>query len=541
MWTIAIVDDDRQVLGGMSRLIPWDRLDVRPVGEALNGEEGLRLIEECRPDIVITDIYMPVMNGLDMIEQLRKRNYEGKIIILSGYSDFDYARKALRLQVDDYLPKPASLSSIREVLLRVTAELEERKKLECQERELRNKLLQYEPYLEREWVKSALTGGATSSLTEPSMMLERLGWKDAQFMMLALEIKRQGRMEGISAKDWHLFRFAVGNTVEELVSQAGLRSYFLELHSHHMALLLYKPLSWPQEAFRQEVLMLAGRMTSSVHRYLQVKLHIGAGSRKGNWLSIADSTEEAFQALAERREPDHSQPCPCVYVYTEGGNRPAVRRNVRPVRFFQEMADAVRSFDERRALLALEDFFQDDGGAAQLQIHELEAIGTQLVAILSFTLYESGIRFDEELPLTSLSKELSHVEGSEQWKAWAAEKVMRICSRFAPNENLKHKETVDFIIQYIHEHYADNIHLQDLADQVYISKNYLSTLFRQATGETFGDYLTRVRMEKAKSMVLEKKLLIAEIAERVGYRNVPYFTTLFKKHTGRSPTEFYKA
>ena len=83
-------------------------------------------------------------------------------------------------------------------------------------------------------------------------------------------------------------------------------------------------------------------------------------------------------------------------------------------------------------------------------------------------------------------------------------KVKRICSRYTPNENLKHKETVDYIIQYIHEHYAENIHLQDVADQVYISKNYLSTLFRQFTGETFGDYLTRVRMERAKSMVLEK-------------------------------------
>lgn len=539
MWTIAIVDDDRQVLGGMSRLIPWEQLGVRLVGEAMDGEEGLRLIEASQPDIVITDIYMPVMNGLDMIEQLRKQQYAGKIIILSGYSDFDYARKALRLQVDDYLPKPASPTTIREVLQRVTRELAERRALENRERELQSQLMEYEPYLEREWVKSILIGGTSSPLTDPSRMLERLGWKNAQFMMLALEIKRQGRMEGISVRDWHLFRFAVGNTVEELAGQDGLRSYFLELHSHHMALLLYKPLTWPTEAFRSEVLALAGRIISSVHRFLKVKLHIGAGLRKDDWLAISDSTEEAFQALAERHEPNVAHPC--VYVYSEGGFRRTAPRNVRPVRFFQEMTDAVRTFDEPRALLALDDFFRKDGGAAQLQPDELAAIGTQLFAILSFTLYESGIRLDDELPVTDLTKELGQMEDAQQWKAWVAEKVKRICSRYTPNENLKHKETVDYIIQYIHEHYAENIHLQDVADQVYISKNYLSTLFRQFTGETFGDYLTRVRMERAKSMVLEKKLLIAEIAERVGYRNVPYFTTLFKKHTGRSPTEFHKA
>ncbi|UYO05677.1 response regulator transcription factor [Paenibacillus sp. PSB04] len=539
MWTLAIVDDDRQVLGGMSRLIPWEQLGIRPIGEAMDGEEGLRLIRAAKPDIVITDIYMPVMNGLEMIEQLRKQQFDGKIIILSGYSDFDYARKALRLQVDDYLPKPASPATIREVLQRVIAELSEKRAAENREQELQDRLMQYEPYLEREWVKSVLTGGTFSPPTGPYRMLDRLGWKGAQFMMLALEIKRQGRTEGISARDWHLFRFAVGNTVEELARQDGLRSYFLELHSHHMTLLLYKPLSWPAEAFRSEVLALAGRIIESVDRYLQVKLRIGAGLRKDDWTAIADSTEEAFQALAERREPDANHPC--VYVYTEAGFRHPAARNVRPVRFFQEMADAVRTFDEPRALLALEDFASSDSGVAQLSPSELAALGTQLFAILSFTLYDTGHKLDDELPPADLSKELGLIENAQQWKAWVAEKVKRICRRFTPNENLKHKETVEFIIQYIHEHYAENIHLQDVADQVYISKNYLSTLFRQFTGETFGDYLTRVRMEKAKSMVLEKKLLIAEIAERVGYRNVPYFTTLFKKHTGRSPTEFYRA
>ena len=170
------------------------------------------------------------------------------------------------------MPKPASPTTIREVFAqRVTRELAERRALENRERELQSQLMEYEPYLEREWVKSILIGGTSSPLTDPSRMLERLGWKNAQFMMLALEIKRQGRMEGISVRDWHLFRFAVGNTVEELAGQDGARAYFLEPHSHHMALLLYKPLTWPTEAFRSEVLALAGRIISSVHRFLKVK------------------------------------------------------------------------------------------------------------------------------------------------------------------------------------------------------------------------------------------------------------------------------
>ncbi|WP_339278566.1 response regulator transcription factor [Paenibacillus sp. FSL W8-1187] len=540
MWTIAIVDDDRQALDGMSRLIPWDQLDASLVGEASDGEQGLRLIEEKNPDIVITDIYMPVMNGLDMIEELRKQEYGGKIIILSGYSDFDYARKALRLSVDDYLPKPASLPTIREVLGRVAAELSRQKAVESEEREIREKLLQYEPYWEREWAKSVLTGGVPSPSGAAAELPAKLGWSRAQVMTLAVELKRQGRMEGMSLRDWSLFRFAIGNMVEELAAAAGMRSLFLELHSHQMAILLSKPLSWPEPVFRQEALELAGRIVDAAGSCLHVKLRIGAGSRKSDWRLAADSTEEAFRALGSRRQPHPLHPC--VYLHEEGSGSPGSSRELRPVRFFQEMADAIRSFDERRALLALEQFCREGGGAASsLDEAMLEEIGAQLFAILSFTLYESGIRLDDALAPSELSRELALVEGVSSWKDWVAEKIRLVCSRYAPNENLKHKETVDFIIQYIHEHYAENIHLQQLADRVYISKNHLSTIFRQATGETFGDYLTRVRMERAKSMVLEKRLLVAEIAEKVGYRNVPYFTTLFKRHTGKSPTEFYKA
>ena len=99
MWKIAIIDDERQVLNGMKRAIPWDELGAEWAGEAMNGEDGLEVIRRTLPDIVITDLYMPVMSGLYMMEQLRKEGFKGKIIILSGYSDFEHARQALRFKL----------------------------------------------------------------------------------------------------------------------------------------------------------------------------------------------------------------------------------------------------------------------------------------------------------------------------------------------------------------------------------------------------------------------------------------------------------
>lgn len=277
MWKIAIVDDDYNVLAGLKNAIPWAELDAEWVGEAADGEQGLQLLRACQPDIVITDIYMPVLNGLDMVERLANEEYSGKIIILSGYSEFEYARQALRLGISDYLSKPVTVHTIRSVLQRTIAELEEELMQKHRHENLLDKLRVYEPFIEREWIKSVAVGTARTA-TLP------------------------------------------------------------------------------------------------------------------------------------------------------GG-----------------------------------------GG-----------------------------------------------------------------------ENIKHRQAVDFIIQYIHDHYAEPITITELADRLYISRNYLSHLFKLAAGESFNSYLTRVRMEKAKKLILEGKHLIYEVAEQVGYKNVPYFSTLFKKYNGYNPTELLK-
>jgi two-component system, response regulator YesN len=155
---------------------------------------------------------------------------------------------------------------------------------------------------------------------------------------------------------------------------------------------------------------------------------------------------------------------------------------------------------------------------------------------LSLLLQSGSGKFDPE----QIREELEQLEAYHELKLRLHIKAAIFCRLSRKNENLKHKQAVDFMIEYIHKHYAEDLHLSDLAEKVYISRNYLSNIFRQATGETFNNYVTRVRMEKAKSLILEGRLLIYEVAEQVGYKNVPYFTTLFKKSTGSNPTEYVK-
>ncbi|TVY10753.1 response regulator transcription factor [Paenibacillus cremeus] len=536
MWKIAIVDDDRHVLQGMKRLIPWGEMDLEPVGEAMDGEAGFGLIMEQDPDIVITDIYMPVMNGLDMVDRLRREHFQGKIVILSGYSDFEYARQALRLGVDDYLSKPITVNTLKEVLGRLISELEERNMQTMEKEELQRKLLLYEPFVEQERIRGLVTGNMAAEAPQLPNPSEKQTSSTVQLVMV-LEIMRTDRMEGMTPRDWNLFRFAVGNIVKELAAEQGVGGRFMELYGHYMAVLIQVDAQLSEERIYRAAERFAGRIIEVTAEYLRIGVQIGIGTWKQDLNKTADSTEEAFTALHEKR----CAPNAAVPVFKYKPKAAADRQlEIRPVRFYQEMADAVRKLDSAAAEVSLGAFCTK---LAEQQAHsapELQQMASELWAIFSYTLYDSGIVLGEAFPAEEVQRGIRSMVTLEQMKAWVSGKVQEICSKYGRNDNLKHKQAVDFLIHYIHEHYSEDIRLSDLADKVFISRNYLSNIFRNATGETFNDYVTRVRMERAKSMILEGKLMIYEIAERVGYKNVPYFTTLFKKHTGRNPTDFVK-
>jgi two-component system response regulator YesN len=544
MWKIAFIDDDRAVLQGMKKIIPWEELEAEQAGEAMNGQQGLQLIRSMQPHIVITDIYMPLMNGLDMVEELRKTGYGGKIIILSGYSDFEYARQALRLNVDDYLSKPVTKHTIKSVLEKVIGQLEDATVQKLKQHELKEKLLSYEPFVEQEWIKSVVTGNYNTSKVYPAFSQTSPYRTASSFLVLALQMVRTVRVTDVSPGDFNLFRFAVGNIVQEVVAAEWKGARFIELHSLQMAVLLYLDEKDQLESATSRIRQLADSLIRHVGRYLQVLMEIGIGSWKFRWQDIADSSEEAFQALTVKRHvPFQGLP---LYEYKrdcdtlDASSKGLKQTELRPVQFYQQLGEAIRHLQEQQIMEVIDRFFNPLEEIEGVTVKDVHSLGVETWAILSYTLHDVGLSVDKLFDPEQIREELERLEAYHELRLWLHIKAAIFCRLSRKNENLKHKQAVDFMIEYIHKHYAEDLHLSDLAEKVYISRNYLSNIFRLATGETFNNYVTRVRMEKAKSLILEGRLLIYEVAEQVGYKNVPYFTTLFKKCTGSNPTEYVK-
>jgi two-component system, response regulator YesN len=537
VWKIAIIDDERQVLQGMKRAIPWEELESDWVGEALNGADGLNLIRMTQPDIIITDIYMPLMNGLDMIEQLRKEGFNGKIIILSGYSDFEHARQALRHNVSDYVSKPISMPTLKAILMKVIQELMDEEEKRIKQGELEHKLMLYEPFIEKEWVRSAAIG----TLSSTGRNMEHLPqpyryWSGCKHAVLGIELVRDERACTFSVSDWNLFRFAVSNVVCELARKVFPFVEYTELHSTRAVLIIHPEGNEGQE--KQVIEGLGLRIIESVKSYLKLASRVGIGTTKPDWSQIPDSTEEAFRAIDMRNKRVLSS---CELFNYQGEEESGqVHAALFPVKFTYELANAIKTAQEIEAQQLVAEYISELGNQRGITPDYIQMLGSELWGIISYCLYEAGYVLDELFTNDQIAKELMGLSQPDQLQKWLTEKITVICGSRQWKGGSKHRKVVDFMTHYIHEHYAEDLTLADLSEKVFISRNHLSIIFKNMTGETFNTYLTRVRIERARELLLERNILVYEVAERVGYKNVPYFSTLFKKITGMNPTDLIK-
>ncbi|MBB6734727.1 response regulator transcription factor [Cohnella zeiphila] len=520
MKTIVIIDDDPNVLEGMRESIPWEKLAVRWLGEAIDGREGLHLIRELQPDIVLTDINMPVMNGLEMIAILREEGYAGKFVILSGYSDFEYARQAVRLRVDDYLSKPVTLESLKTVLSSVTERLEQDRSTESEYRQLQDQIKRYKPFVIQEWLKSAVTGSVSEYSDElPEIREIVAGWNGRDHRLLGLDLPFDHRWEAWE-RERNLLRFAVQNVTCEMVGKTFSSFDYVELHSRRFIVILHGEPGRPVRSREREAERLKAELASYLSTQLKVPATLELSPVLEDWRGIPEAFKRMFEQPEMAATPFSSPE--------------------RSFRFYQELAYAIRRGHEEEARKIIDDFIGRHDSGCVFDEQGLKIWGAELWATLAYSLYDLGIELSLIAPTFDPTADMGEDVSPEMLRQWL-ERIVETITRSAYwTDNVKHRQIIDFAVRYVHEHYHENLTLGVLAEEIQISKNYLGQIFRNGVGETFNQYVTRVRMEKARQMILEGKLYIYEIAMKVGYTNVPYFSSQFKKYIGVNPADVLK-
>ncbi|SDC92940.1 two-component system, response regulator YesN [Paenibacillus sp. UNCCL117] len=508
-WLNVIVVDDELPLRQELRSFPWAEWGAVLAGEAENGTEALQLCRDSVPDVVVTDITMPLMNGLELTEHIRREFPAVQVILLTCHSDFHYAREALKLGALEYLVK-------------VTLEEEELERAIARAREA----------IEREWAhrKSALEQRRREqSKVIGRLLKDKLGEEPA----MVAELVRCGLLQQLPAR---LVMLKVQSSEEDRVYvEQELQTVLEELETTAGPSFCWVPVSGAEYAvfFQGEQLPVP-----------QLKLRLEAIIR-----SLTQALDDNLPFLAHEVD---------VYgVISESlASGSEFRRAFGQIKLWQEAkfyeSEAPQSIFVGKpvALTAL-----DKSQAAQLhsQLHraageDSEALSLYIQTELVRDCLKHRYRPEELKQLVSSfleeyakgepagGHELQDVRDAATLSQLSAAAVRFIRRKHDARGRLR-KEVLE-AKQYIAEHLADPITLHLLAEQVGLSPHYISKLFREEVGESVNEYMTRLRMERAVQLLQETNLKVYEVADRVGIPSYRYFTTMFRSRTGVSPTDY---
>ncbi|HBE79421.1 MAG TPA: hypothetical protein DDW65_16850, partial [Firmicutes bacterium] len=508
--------------------IPWGDYGIIVAGLATNGREALQMIADLKPDMMLLDIRMPVMNGLEVLEQLPEENHIPKVAILSGYDDFRYCQQALRSGVSDYLLKPcrpqdilAVIQKMREQILAEEIEVNQWEYLQEQFREnldlLREKLLIY--LIQHETIDNQ-TALVRWRLYEVEVAEEDIG-------VAIVRIDNLKMLARTSGKELELVKLAVHNLIlESLETTPALKNMICDYNDDW--LILWNLTAEDIEKFVLRIERLRQRVASG----LKATVTIGLGEPARDLSYLYSSFNSAFSAVEQGfwEGPDR------IIRYTQIVDDSFIRSNI-SIQEESAIIQCIRTSDDQRMEPALDDFFTQLTRPGINSKDDVQRMVTALICSVYHVCVERGLNTESVFgPNLAFLDELSRIATLDELK-----QKIKACLNMIIEQNPSHKnqwKVVNNALQYIEENFAEDLSLESVAQKVFVSSGYLSTLFKQVLQKNFVDCFHEIRIQKAKERLHDSHAKIYEIAIEVGYKDEKYFSQIFKRITGMTPNQY---
>lgn len=549
MYKLILVDDEADVREGLLEEIPWEEHGFQVVDKAENGREAIELIEKHLPDVVVTDIHMPFMNGLELSNWIKDKYPNTKVIILTGYDEFEYAQKAIKLQIDEYVLKPFSAGELIDILLKVKKQLDE----ETEEKENLQNLMQHYrkslPVLRELFLSSLVSRRVSSAEIREKSLSYGMNLKAVAYMVSVIRVDYRhleyeqysdegsivthGSLE--NTEDRQLQLFAVLNIAEEISVKYQCGKVFF--HQDDVVLLAMLPDSSSEQS-SQRTLELLEEIRQSVQKYLKLTVTIGVGSLTHSLEGVHQGYREAIQALDYRLmlgnnrviwiddvelRKDQSRQEPLHYDEIKQ------QMLVRSIKLgtTQEVNDTVASLFESLEL--------DQLSVNDYQVYVVEILTSIMKVAKEFSVELEQIFGSNELPFAEIYK-FNNLNEVKMWITVLCVKLMNTISR---GRQSSYNQLVKSAKEYILIHYDESdISINKVCNYLHISTGYFSSIFKKEVKMTFVNFLMHHRMEAAKALLRSSDMKAFEIAEKVGFADPNYFSFCFRKKFGISPKEY---
>lgn len=539
MKSVLIVDDDKNTINGLLSHVAWEKLGLPSVDYAQNGVEALEKMREKEPNILITDIYMPKMGGLQLIQQVRQEFPNIYIVVHSGYDDFDNARQAMKYGVQHFLLKPSIVSEIEAVIKEIMNDM-------LVEEKQSNLLKHYNEEIDahiahsRESFFRELLISKNQKLEVPQEKLTILNIPESPSVLVAnISLIRFSSFTQSNERDWQLKKFGANNIIKETIEGINIHKEDIDIH-----LVDYSDLTFILIIFSKndqlDLESISYRISKSLVEnilfYLNLSLVVGLGTVKQGVQEIISSYTESQKAL----EAAEYQEINKVYTYSE---YPKEKTEIfhYPFEILTDIYNMIH-YKELEAIMSKWN---------ELEAHLLIKNNTSLtvtqnicLSVLNLLTIQEQTNLHEKEDIQDLSTFFTHVYAMQTTKSvvsWTREKLENWLQKVQENIDGKSgNQLVREVKKYVRDHYDGRVVLAEIAESLFVNRNYLSQLFKKVTGETFVTYLNKYRVKKAQEKLREKKYMVYEVSEMVGYQNSTYFSQVFKSITGVSPSDFYE-
>ncbi|MDP4097399.1 helix-turn-helix domain-containing protein [Paenibacillus sp. P96] len=508
---VLIVDDEVIIRTGLSKVIPWKELGFELLPPAASAEEAIEVIRNECPDILLTDIRMYDMSGLELAEKAVGIHPDTEVIILSGYDDFQYTRQAIRQRVSDYLLKTSKTEDIIRTVLEAKKRIEQKRHVNSQahfdrQKEQSRKLLQ--------WL---VHGDVQQEEDETSAILRDFGWLPSGMYRICL-IEADGW--GESKQEESLLLFAAANLLGESLPGITL------LHGQQIVVISAE--EDDASGGRSSQVAAAYRLElDKTERMLKCRLYLALGGVVSGWGELPAAYRMAEHTLRCRNWMSGNSWC------WEGMNKRKGGLSICTAEEERNLSVILLNRNAGNLQAWITGFVEARMADPDTTVDTLEA--SVRSAVLAASRWLRSVTSDlgfEQFVLPDVVRQMPHS------RELLFRQLYTIMEQYHEMAAAGQESHVRRAMAYISEHVGEDISLQTVARHIHVHPHYLSEIFRKETGMTFGDFVTGCKIRHAMHLLASSPVKVSEVAVRVGFEDVKYFSKLFKKHTGMTPSVY---
>ena len=530
LYRIMLVDDEEEVRKAMIRKMDWEGLGFTVVGDAENGQDALEKLEQLEPDVVMTDIRMPYMDGLTLSARIRDKYPSLKILIFSGYDDFEYAKQAIKLNVTEYILKPVNGEELTQILNRIRISLDEEIEQRRNITALQKSYLGSLPILRELFLNDLVRRTTDIDTVVPKLREYGIDILDARkWLAVVMHIEQIEQSETqVLSQHQELIPISVRSLVEDHLKSYCRNAIFNSADGITVIVAV------DENNTQTGLINLLNDICKESKRVLEVSITVGVGHSCNSLKEISRSYQSAVDALGYRAIVGIGK---TIYI---NDVEPVICGKLQlDVKSEAELTAAVK-FGPKELISNVIQSLVAHMDEVKVHARQYQAYMLSIVNCITRTMQQYdldiGEMFDSENWYTAIMEGIYRKEEFAEW-------LLPIALRM--NEALNHERdnTARKVIlnakEYILEHYSDpELSVETLCRYLHMSPAYFSTMFKKETGQTYINYLTQVRLDKAVELLNETDEKTYMIAQKVGYQEQNYFSYVFKKWYGISPTKY---